>query len=257
MTRTRSASSRGEAEPVEPALVLADGSHEAFRTVTTENASAYWGAVDATMDGVLGGYAVVSSPDADSSLAFAGAVLGAGVLPVGRALDCGAGIGRVTRDVLTKLALKVDLVELVPKYVEQARIELAAEPRMGEFFTSSLQEFTPTAAQYDLVWIQWVIGHLTDTEFVAFLRRCAAGLRPGGWIVVKDNNASPTEHGIIDGAYLVDSQDHSVMRTNKLVKQLFDAADLELRKEVRQTRFPSELCAVRMYALQPRAQQPP
>lgn len=228
---------------------LADSSHEAFRTVTTDNAQSYWGDVDATMDGVLGGYASISTADADSSLAFAGGVLGAGTL--GRALDCGAGIGRVTRDVLSKLALKVDLVELVPKYVAQARVELASEPRMGEFFTASLQDFDPARAHYDLIWIQWVIGHLTDQEFVAFLRRCAAGLRPGGWIIVKDNNASPTEPGIIDGAYLVDSVDHSVMRTNKLVKRLFGAAGLELRKEVRQTRFPSELCTVRMYALQP------
>lgn len=236
---------------------LADGSHEAFRTVTTDNAEKYWGAVDATMDGVLGGYAIVSSPDADSSLAFAGSILGGpGSEPLGRALDCGAGIGRVTRDVLTKLALKVDLVELVPKYVDQARIELENEPRMGEFFTSSLQEFEPAASRYDLIWIQWVIGHLTDAEFVAFLRRCIAGLRPGGWIVVKDNNCTPTEPGIIDGCYLVDSEDHSVMRTNKLVKRLFATAGLELHKEVRQTRFPSELCTVRMYALKPAQPQP-
>jgi protein N-terminal methyltransferase len=230
---------------------LADGSHESFRTVTTANASSYWGAVDATLDGVLGGYAVISTPDADSSLAFAGNVLGGRELA--RALDCGAGIGRVTRDVLSKLARKVDLVELIPKYVEQARIELKDEPRMGEFFVSSLQDCTPEPGAYDLVWIQWVIGHLTDAELVAFLRRCAAGLAHGGWIMVKDNNVSPQEPGLVDGCYLLDDDDHSVMRTNKLVKSLFAAAGLELRKETRQTRFPSELCTVRMYALQPAA----
>lgn len=115
---------------------LADGSHQAFVDVTTAKATEYWDAVDATLDGVLGGYAEVAAPDADTSLAFAGAVLGG---EVGRALDCGAGIGRVSRDVLTKLARNVDLVELIPKYVEQARLELKDEPRMGEFIVASLQ----------------------------------------------------------------------------------------------------------------------
>lgn len=115
---------------------LADGSHSAFTDVTTAKATEYWGALDATLDGVLGGYAEVAAPDADTSLSFAGAVLGG---EVGRALDCGAGIGRVSRDVLTKLARTVDLVELIPKYVEQARLELKDEPRMGEFIVASLQ----------------------------------------------------------------------------------------------------------------------
>lgn len=221
----------------------------AFQNVTTENATKYWGAVDATVDGVLGGYGVISSSDADSSIAFAKQFLGE--TEVGRALDCGAGIGRVTREVLVKLAHKVDLVELVPKYIEQARLELAGQPRVGDFFTSSLQAFSPAQGHYDLIWIQWVIGHLTDSEFVDFLRRCARGLRPGGWIMLKDNNASPKEPGLVDGHYLVDEDDHSVMRTNSLVKGLIDEAGLELVKETRQTRFPQELCTVRMYALKP------
>jgi hypothetical protein len=116
---------------------LADGSHAAFADVTTAKATEYWDAIDATLDGVLGGYAEVAAPDADTSLAFAGAVLGG--VEISRALDCGAGIGRVSRDVLTKLARKVDLVELIPKYVEQARLELKDEPRMGEFIVESLQ----------------------------------------------------------------------------------------------------------------------
>jgi hypothetical protein len=45
-----------------------------------------------------------------------------------------------------------------------------------------------------------VIGHLTDVELVAFLQRCSAGLTPGGWIIIKDNNCKPNEPGIIDGA---------------------------------------------------------
>ena len=36
-------------------------------------------------------------------------------------LDCGAGIGRVSREVLLKVFDKVDLVEVNPLFVEQAK----------------------------------------------------------------------------------------------------------------------------------------
>ena len=41
-----------------------------------------------------------------------------------------------------------------------------------------MQTWAPAAGAYDLVWIQWVIGHLTDVHIVAFLRRCK--VRRGG-----------------------------------------------------------------------------
>ena len=35
-----------------------------------------------------------------------------------------------------------------------------------------LQNFTPSQEAYDVIWIQWVLGHLTDDDLVAFLKRC-------------------------------------------------------------------------------------
>lgn len=34
-----------------------------------------------------------------------------------------------------------------------------------------LQEFTPDAGRYDVIWVQWCIGHLTDDDFVSFFKR--------------------------------------------------------------------------------------
>lgn len=218
-----------------------------FAEVTPENASKYWGRIDATMDGVLGGYAHIANTDMGTSLQFAQQFLGKS--PVKVALDCGAGIGRVTRDVLSQLAQKVDLVELMPKYVEQAKQELAGAEYVGTFFVTSLQAFTPHPGKYDLIWIQWVIGHLTDVELVMFLQRCKQGLREDGWIVIKDNNVNPAEEGVVDGKYLIDSDDHSVMRTNSVVKDIISRAGLTVHFEEEQANFPEELCPVRMYAL--------
>ena len=40
---------------------------------------------------------------------------------------------------------------------------------------------------YDLIWIQWVIGHLIDEDLINFLVKCKKHLSPSGVIFVKDN----------------------------------------------------------------------
>jgi AdoMet dependent proline di-methyltransferase len=47
------------------------------------------------------------------------------------------------------------------------------------------QDFNPEPNTYDVIWIQWVIGHLADLDFISFFKRCAKGLKPGGAIVLK------------------------------------------------------------------------
>ena len=43
----------------------------------------------------------------------------------------------------------------------------------------------PEAGRYDLIWIQWCIGCLTDDDLVLFMEQCKAGLAAGGVIVIK------------------------------------------------------------------------
>ena len=62
-----------------------------------------------------------------------------------------------------------------------------------QFDQVSLREFAPPPESYDVVWAQWVLGHLTDTDVVALLSRCRAALRPSGAVAVKDNTAAPSE----------------------------------------------------------------
>lgn len=40
------------------------------------------------------------------------------------------------------------------------------------FFKKGLQKFTPETNVYDVIWVQWVLGHLTDEDLVSFLKRC-------------------------------------------------------------------------------------
>lgn len=105
----------------------------------------YWQGVPATVDGVLGGYGLGTLPrvDALGSRTFLLSILprlqavppvtddavewkrervaerGGRGKSVTRALDCGAGVGRVTRDVLSKVVDEVHLAEPVRKVGER------------------------------------------------------------------------------------------------------------------------------------------
>jgi protein N-terminal methyltransferase len=142
------------------------------------NAQSYWNDVDPSVDGMLGGFAMVDPIDVKGSLGFIDefvhGVRGVNnvlkkepVLENGYACDCGAGIGRVTKNFLLKVPFeKVDLVEQAPPFVEQAKNSYLAKEledgRVGQVYCQGLQEFTPEAGKYDLMWCQWVLGHLTD-----------------------------------------------------------------------------------------------
>ena len=43
--------------------------------------------------------------------------------------------------------------------------------KTGQLICSGLQDFTPSDGAYDVIWCQWVLGHLTDEDLVAFFKR--------------------------------------------------------------------------------------
>ena len=58
----------------------------------------------------------------------------------GRALDCGAGIGRITKHLLQRHFTTIDLVEQNPKFLDQAKTYLGQENKhLGQLFYKGLQ----------------------------------------------------------------------------------------------------------------------
>ncbi|KAL9251399.1 Alpha N-terminal protein methyltransferase 1-like protein [Drosera capensis] len=212
---------------------------------------AYWQGVEASVDGVLGGYGHISDADIKGSEAFLKCVLNDVCVDGGAkrhlvALDCGSGIGRVTKNLLIRYFHEVDLLEPVSHFLEAARQSLADETlperhRASNFYCVPLQEFTPEKRRYDVIWIQWCIGHLTDDDLISFFKRAKAGLKPGGCFVLKENTAR--------NGFVLDNEDRSVTRSDLYFKELFECAGLHLRKMRDQRGFPEELFAVKMYAL--------
>ncbi|RZF44393.1 hypothetical protein LSTR_LSTR017250, partial [Laodelphax striatellus] len=87
-----------------------------------------------------------------------------------RALDCGAGIGRITKNLLVKFFNKVDLVEQDQKFIQEAEKSIGAHENVGEFFNTGLQNLE-LVHKYDVIWCQWVLGYLTDDDLIKFFKK--------------------------------------------------------------------------------------
>lgn len=134
----------------------------------------YWSEIPATVDGMLGGFGFVSQTDIKDSKMLLKQLFTSKTPPDRNyALDCGAGIGRITKFLLTDLFDKVDLVEQNPIFLEQARSYMGNKiSKVTNFYPEGLQHFRPESNKYDVIWIQWVLGHLTDNDLVNFLLSC-------------------------------------------------------------------------------------
>lgn len=214
----------------------------------------YWNGVSATNDGMLGGFQDQSTIDLEGSRKFLAklrqpSAASQELLP--RAVDCGAGIGRITSGFLSNVAQTVDIVEPVEKFTrtisegDEFR-ELRNNDRIGKVYNEGLQSWTPAKSTYDLIWNQWCLLYLKDVQLIAYLRRCKEALTNGGWIVIKENIITEDE-----GPDIFDNEDSSVTRTDKKYRALFGKAGLKLVATELQENWPKSLFPVGMYALQP------
>lgn len=207
---------------------------------------AYWETAEPTNDGVMAGVGPLHDTDIADSYRF----LTGGASPLwphptyradARALDIGAGIGRVSGALLLKLCGEVDLVDGSAAYLERARASLSGESpqtphashqrgRLGQTVCSDLQSFVPRPQSYDLVWVQWTTMFLTDDDLRRLLADCQRALTPNGLIVLKDNVIDEVkgDKGLLDGRYIVDEVDASVSRTRQHLLELIQEVGLSV-----------------------------
>ncbi|KAL4439667.1 hypothetical protein ABPG75_002668 [Micractinium tetrahymenae] len=220
----------------------------------------YWDQQEASDNGVLGGYGHLSAADVRDSRAFLRKAFGAALAEAEAgqrqlaALDCGAGVGRVTEQLLLQHFHEVDLVEPSAHLIEEARQRLGSRSSAGmpgghravNFFQQGLEQHHPLAGRYDVIWLQWAALYLTDVDLIAFLQRSAAALKAGGMLFIKEN--------VTDKGFIVDRSDASVTRnanhlSHQYYVQLFERAGLRMTHTALQKDFPKGLFKVRMYAL--------
>lgn len=211
----------------------------------------YWddeGNCPSTVDGVLGGFASISEMDIVGSRNF---LLGLSrrfpslCLEGGSCCDCGAGIGRISKGLLLPLGFKrCDLVEVSQRLLFSAP-EYIGDDLAGNrcrYLCVGLQDFCPKPSTYDLIWIQWVIGHLTDGDCVRFLERCRVSLKPGGMICIKDNTSATD-------TFVVDKNDSSLTRSLPYLLHLCEITGLNVVHQKVQNNFPTDIYPVHILAL--------
>ncbi|KAI5117656.1 hypothetical protein M0805_008886 [Coniferiporia weirii] len=269
----------------------------------------YWKTQPASLDGVLGGYGSCTLPRTDAlgsrqfllSLLPQLSIVPSAIRPLKptpltqrtRALDVGAGIGRVTSTVLLHLVDDVVLLEPVEHFVREALQRVSASEHneyTGEWkgvkgahksvtvVQGTLQDFDPRASPesgsngtflgrlgyappegkpdgnsgFDVAWCQWCLGHLSDEDLVAFLKRTKESLRSiskgtgdmEGLIIVKENTCSELQPGQARTEF--DKDDSSLTRSDQAWKDVFLAAGLKLIREEVQLGFPEGLYPVKM-----------
>ncbi|KAI0468572.1 AdoMet dependent proline di-methyltransferase-domain-containing protein [Xylaria cf. heliscus] len=215
----------------------------------------YWQSVDASTDSMLGGipslsgFSHISKVDLQGSRSFL-AKLGIGNKngrrSVASILEGGAGVGRVTEGLLLHVGTAIDVIEPVQRFTDQ----LQGKKGIRTIFNVGLEDWEPTpGVEYDFVWMQWCVGHLTNEQLVQCLKRCKAALnKDDGLIIVKENIST-------SGFDIFDSVDSSVTREDRTFRDIFKAAGLRIVKVETQkglsTKLPRRLFPVQTYALRP------
>ncbi|XP_078542970.1 N-terminal Xaa-Pro-Lys N-methyltransferase 2 isoform X3 [Lissotriton helveticus] len=179
----------------------------------------------------------------NSETGFCGGDQGPGKACTGYALDCGSGIGRVSKNVLLPIFDNIELVDMMEPFLEEAQNYLEeGVDKVEALYCYNLQEFTPVMKKYDVIWMQWVSGYLTDKDFLEFLRRCKSGLRQNGVIILKDNVAR-------DGCRL-DPIDNCLIRDIFILRSIIYKAGFTILSEQKQDGFPETLTPIWMIAMQ-------
>ena len=154
----------------------------------------------------------------------------------------------------------VDIVEPVKKFTDRITEgkefeDVRARNGVGKVWNLGLEAWDPAdeirseqGLQYDLIWNQWCVGQLTDTQLRDYLVRSQKWVKRGGWIVVKENLSNDP-----NGLDVFDDEDSSVTRTDDKFRNIFKQAGLKIVSTELQRGFPKGLYPVRMYALQPEA----
>ena len=197
---------------------------------------------------MLGGFENVHAVDIEGSSTFIKAIMPPPLRSGARALDIGAGIGRVARTLLIPSGFgEVDLQDINESFLKRARDTIGSA--VANTYCCGMDEFTfgdNGTRTWDLIWVQWCAIYLSDADFVKFFRRAGAALdNADSRVVLKENILKR------DGPAEVDQSDASVTRSDAHLKRLFAEAGLEIIEQRVQDKMPAELYPIKFYALRP------
>ncbi|XP_028823724.1 N-terminal Xaa-Pro-Lys N-methyltransferase 2 [Denticeps clupeoides] len=207
-------------------------------------AESFYEDVPASEEGMLGDFVEISDIDLEGSRQFLKKFVGGpGKAGTQYALDCGCGIGRVSKGVLFPVFEKLEMADMMEHFIMHAHECYLGDyaDRVEMYYCYNLKDLTPPLNKYDVVWMQWVACHLTDKDLMEFLIRCKASLKPNGVIIIKDNMA---RYGC-----KLDAIDSSISRHLDIMKAIIQKAGLEILDVQKQEGLPEVIMPVWMIAM--------
>jgi len=94
-----------------------------------------------------------------------------------------------------------------------------------------------------VIWIQWVVGHLSDEEFVQLIKDSLSLTKV---IIIKDNYCK-------DGFWF-DEKDGNILRDLSTFADVFREANAAVVKEIDPETWPKQLMPIRVWVLQKKEQ---
>ncbi|KAK2961438.1 putative Alpha N-terminal protein methyltransferase 1 [Blattamonas nauphoetae] len=163
-----------------------------------------------------------------------------------RALDVGAGIGRITRQVLVNIFQQVDFQDQNSTFISQGLGEMSSlveAGRVRQGIVHPLQTLTPPNKEYDCIWIQWVIGYLPKEELIATLNRLRPSLRKNGYLIIKEN--------CDDELYHDDGDNYLIRKVDDWVN-IFNESDFQVISHEEDRLLPKTIKPVFFFLLKPK-----
>jgi len=200
----------------------------------------HWENAESTIKAVLGGNDQVHLIDLKASCEIIEGLILSKKMNTKRVLDCGAGIGRVTENVLINYFDECDLVEQDEKFVQHSKSALGTNHKVKNFYQSSLQDFN-FSNSYNVIWIQWIVENISDDDLITFLVKCGSALENDGYIIIKEN--------VVKKGTKFWQEDYSKIRSEAVFKKIFKSAGLKLYKHFPHPNWPSDLINVVVFIL--------
>lgn len=218
-----------------------------------EKRDKYWASKDVSLKSVLGGFEESHLPDVKCSCELLQGLILSKQLNPGSALDCGAGIGRVTEFVLTRFFKEIDLMEKNPKFVDKCKSKFSSNEKIKKIYLSPLESFK-FERKYDLIFIQWCLENLEDEDLVPFLNKCYDNLENNGLIIVKENlYNSPDSQSLSnenkEKEFEYSDLDYSKQRPDIFYINLFINNKFKIRNHFLNPNWPENMMPLCVYVL--------
>ncbi len=205
-----------------------------------EQIKKFWANSESSVSGVLYGYTETNIPDIKSSNELMKDLIQNKIINSNRAIDCCAGVGRVTSNVLMNYFQEIDIMEQDEKYIQKCKSDFSSNPKVKNVYQSTLQDFK-FKKSYDVIWLQWCLENVLDKDLIKFLTDCRDSLTEKGVIIAKEN--APEVQYVSKGV------NKAIIRSDSKLQEAYEKAGLQIVKQFFNPDWPQRFTPLSVYVL--------